>query len=107
MTGPVKTGLVYTKYTRSYNGIYLQLCMYYAKAVSFIEFLMDFCMYDDILRTILITDKKLLHFKLSKLGQVLCVDKTGFPRPGQFQILKKHPNITNIISVNSSFPKKW
>ena len=69
MTGPVKTGLIYTKYTRSYNGIYLQLCMYYAKAVSFIELFMDFCMYDDILDTILITDKKLLHFKLSKLGQ--------------------------------------
>ena len=81
--------------------------MYYAKVVSFIELLMDFCMYDDILDTILITDKKLLHFKLSKLGQILCVDKTGFRWPGQFQILKKHPNITNIISVNSSFPKKW
>ena len=35
--------------------------------------------YDDILDTIRITDKKLLHFKLSKLGQILCVDKTGFP----------------------------
>ena len=29
-----------------------------------------------------ITDKKLLHFKLSKSGQTLCVDKTCFPRPG-------------------------
>ena len=28
-----------------------------------------------------ITDKKLLHFKLSKLGRILYVDKTGFPRP--------------------------
>ena len=35
--------------------------------------------YDDILDIIQITDKKLLHFKLSKLGQMLCVDKTGFP----------------------------
>ena len=25
---------------------------------------------------------QLLHFKLSKSGQILCVDKTGFPRPG-------------------------
>ena len=28
------------------------------------------------------TDKKLLHFNLSKSGQILHVDKTGFPRPG-------------------------
>ena len=30
---------------------------------------------------ILITDKTLLHFKLSKSGQILCVDKTFFPGP--------------------------
>ena len=38
--------------------------------------------YDDILDIITITDKKLLHFKLSKLGQILSADKTGFPRSG-------------------------
>ena len=38
-------------------------------------------MYDDILDTILITDKMFVHFKLSKSGQILRVDKTGFPRP--------------------------
>ena len=38
-------------------------------------------MYDDILDTIQITEKKLLHFKLSKSGQILRVDKTSFPRP--------------------------
>ena len=43
---------------------------------------MDFYIYDDILNTIWITDKKLLDFKLSKLDQNLHVDKTGFPRPG-------------------------
>ena len=48
---------------------------------NFIEFLIDFCTYDDILDTIQITDKKLSHFKLSKLGQILCVDKTCFPGP--------------------------
>ena len=32
--------------------------------------------------TIRITDKRLSHFKLSKLGQILRVDKTAFPRPG-------------------------
>ena len=41
---------------------------------------MDFCIYDDILDTIQIIDKKLLHFKLLKSGQILCVDK--IPRLG-------------------------
>ena len=53
-----------------------------ANCASFIESLIDFCIYDDILDKIQpITDKKLLHFKLSKLGQILCVDKTGFLSP--------------------------
>ena len=38
--------------------------------------------YDDILDMIQITDKKLLYVKLSKLDQILHVDKTCFPRPG-------------------------
>ena len=46
-----------------------------------LKFLMDSCIYIDILDTIWITDKKLLHFKLSKLGQILQVDKIGFPGP--------------------------
>ena len=56
--------------------------MCYPKSVSFIEFHLDFCTHDDILDTTQITDKKLLHFKLSKLGQTLRVDKTCFPWPG-------------------------
>ena len=36
-----------------------------AKSVIFIEFLMDFCIFDDIFDTIPITDRKLLQFKLS------------------------------------------
>ena len=59
MTGPGKTGLIYTKYTCLYYGIYLLFCMYYPNSVSCIEFLMDFCIYDDILDTVWITDKKL------------------------------------------------
>ena len=81
MTGPGKTGLIYTKYTCLYYGTYLLFCMCYPKLVNFIAFLMDFCIYDDILGMIQITDKKLLHVKLSKLGQILHVDKTCFPRP--------------------------
>ena len=82
MTRNEKTGLIYTKYTCSYNGTYLLFCMCNPKSVNFIEFLIDFCINDDILDTILITDIKLLHFKLSKSGQILRVDKTGYPRPG-------------------------
>ena len=81
MTGPGKTGLIYTKYTCLYYGKYLLFCMYYLKAVNFIKLFMVFSIYDDILDTIQITDRTLLHFKLSKSGQVLCVDKTCFPRP--------------------------
>ena len=82
MTGPRKTGLIYTKYMCLYYGMYLQFCVWHPNSVSFIEFLMDFCIYDDTLDAIRITNKTLLHFKLSKSGQILRVDKTCFPRPG-------------------------
>ena len=65
--------------------IFCSVAMCYPKSVNFIEFIMDFCiiLYDDILDTIQITDKKLLlHIKLLKSGQILRVDKTFFPRPG-------------------------
>ena len=50
---------------------------------------MDFCICDDILDMIQITDKKLLLFKLSKSGQILRVDKTCFPRPGNIYYYSK------------------
>ena len=55
--------------------------MSYVKSVSFIEFLMDYCTYDDILDNIWITDKSYCIL-ISKAGQILHIDKTGFPRPG-------------------------
>ena len=55
MTEPEKTGLIYTQYTCSYYGTYFLFCMCYAKSASFIEFLMDFCIYEDILDVIQIT----------------------------------------------------
>ena len=64
--------------------------MCYPKSVSFIEFLMDFCIYDDTLGIIQITDKKLLHFKLLKSGQILCVNKTGYPRSGHKLCMLAH-----------------
>ena len=80
VTGPGKTGLIYAKYTCLYYGTHLLFCRCYPISVNFIEFPMDFCIYDDILDMIQITDKKLLYFKLSKSGQILRVDKTCFPR---------------------------
>ena len=82
VTGPGITDLIYIKYTCLYYGMYLLFCMCYPKSVNCIEFLIDLSIYDEILDTIQITDKKLLHFKLSKSGQILHVDKTCFPRPG-------------------------
>ena len=82
MTGSGKTGLIYTKDTCLYYGTYLLFYMCYLKSVNFIEFLMDFCIYDNILGTVQIIDKKLVNFKLSKSGQILHVDKTCFLRPG-------------------------
>ena len=95
MTGPGKTGLIYTKYTYLYYGTYLLFCMCYPKSLNFNEILMDFCIYDDILDTIQITDKKLLHFKCSKLGQILHVDKTCFPRPGHIYMVYCQRKSTN------------
>ena len=82
VTGPGKTGLIYTKYTCLNYGTYLLFCVCYLKSVSFIEFLMDLCIYDDILYALWITDETLLHFKLSNSGQILHLYKTCFSRPG-------------------------
>ena len=68
VTGPGKTGLIYTKHTCSYYGTYLLFCMSYPKSVSFIEFLMDFCIYDDILDTLWSTDKS--YYILNSQNQV-------------------------------------
>ena len=70
--------------------MYLLFCMCYPESVNFIEFLMEFCIYDNIVDTIQITGKKFLHFKLSKAGQILRVDKTCFPRPGHIFRLPEH-----------------
>ena len=78
--------------------IFCSVAMCYPNSVSFIEFLMDFCTYDDILDTIPITDKKLLHFKPSKSGQILRVDKTCFPRPGH--ILRQHQKSYELVGIN-------
>ena len=84
MTWPGITGFIYIHNIQSVHimaPISCSVC-----AVHNLLLLMNFSSisaynYDDILGTILITDKKLLHYELSKSSQNLCVDKTGFPRP--------------------------
>ena len=66
VTGPGKKGLIYTKHMCLYYGTNLLFHVCYPKSVSFIDFIMHLCMYDDILYAIRITDKKLSHFQLSK-----------------------------------------
>ena len=63
VTEPGKTGLIHTKYTFLYYGMYLPFSKRYIRSISFIKFLMDFYIYDNILNTIRITDKSYLHFK--------------------------------------------
>ena len=48
MTGPEKTSLIYTKYTWLYYDTYLIFWICYSHSVSFIDFLIDLCMYDKI-----------------------------------------------------------
>ena len=48
VTGPEKTGLIYTKYTHPYYGIYLFFCVCYLNSVSFIEILRIVWIYSEI-----------------------------------------------------------
>ena len=82
MTGPEKTGLIYTKYTYLYYGAYLFFCVCYPHSVSFIEFLRILCIYGELCVKILFCHDEILHFKDRNLGQILHVDKTCFLRPG-------------------------
>ena len=65
---------------------------------------MDFCICDDISDVIWITDKMLLHFKLSKSGQILCVDKTCFPRPGHIYLFMTYYNLLVMLLLQDSTP---
>ena len=85
VTRPGKKGLIYTKYMCSYYGTYLLCCMCYPNSVGFIEFLMDFSIYDNMLHN---TDKKLLHLKLSKSGQFYLQKRQVFPVP-----------VTNLVFI--------
>ena len=76
VTGPEKTSFIYTKYTYSYYDIYLFLCVYYTKFVSFIEFLRNSAyVYDKICVEIATMFGK-------RAIRIMCIDKTCFLGPG-------------------------
>ena len=85
MTGPGKTGLIYTKYNFVHimAPISCSVCAIQNLLVVLnSSWISAYTVYDDNLDTILITDKTLLHSKPLKSGQISHVDKTGFLRPG-------------------------
>ena len=84
MTGLGKTGPIYTKYTPSDYGTYIVLCMCYP--IVLLDSSWISALFDDILYTIQNTDKKLLHLRLSKSGQIVRADKTSF-FPGQVTLM--------------------
>ena len=64
VTGPEKTGLIYTKYTYSYYGAYLF-------SVYAIQILSVLCIHDEFCVKILFCHDEILHFKDRNLGQIL------------------------------------
>ena len=70
VTGPEKTGLMYTKYTYSYYGAYLFFHVCYPNSVSFIEFLRILCLYKEICVKMLCCQDEILHFKDQNLDQI-------------------------------------
>ena len=86
MTGPGKQVLS-TQNTLVCIMAYIPCSVCAIQSVGFIKYLMDFCIYDDIIDIIRITDKKLIHFKLSESGQILHVDNTSFPMQARSHII--------------------
>ena len=63
VTGPEKTGLIYTKYTHSHFAAYLFFCVCYSISVSYIEFCRIFCIYDEMCVEMLCCYNEILHLK--------------------------------------------
>ena len=63
VTGPEKTGLIYTKYTYLYYGTYLLSCVRYPISVSCIGFFRIVCIYDEVCVKMLCCEVEILHLK--------------------------------------------
>ena len=61
------------------------ICKFYYILYEILHIIMVKC----LLIIILIKDKKLLHFEISKLGQILCGDKTPWFSQAQSRIVNK------------------
>ena len=83
MTGPEKTGLIYTKYTYSYYGAYL----FSVHAIHILLVLLNFTHIIIMKFVLKCYQDEILHFKDQNLGQNLHVDKTCFLRPGHIRIV--------------------
>ena len=77
-----KTGLMYTKYTRSYYYKYLRYCIRYSQSVSCMRFLTNCCINAEKFVRLLCLHKKLFNFEIQKCGQISCAHKTHFLMPG-------------------------
>ena len=64
-----KTGLICTKYTYLFYHIYLFFCVGYTISVSFIEFLRNFHVYDEIFDKVLLImlGKRVIKFERLKI----------------------------------------
>ena len=78
---PEKTSHTYIKYSYPCYGTYLLVCMCNTTSVIVLSFLWSASL---SLQYIFMKDNKLLHFKVSKLDQFLCVDNSG---PVTYQIM--------------------
>ena len=63
VTGPEKTGLIYTKYTCSHFGTYFFFCVCYLISVSCVKFIRISCIYDEICVEMLCCYNEILHLK--------------------------------------------
>ena len=82
MTQHEKTGLMYTKYTSSYYGIYLLNYLRYYNSVNCIRLPMKCCINGGNSIRLLALSMKLLKFETKKCGQILCAHKPYFLMPG-------------------------
>ena len=107
VTGPEKTGLIYTKYTYSKYGTYLFFCVCYPISVSCIEFLRILCIYDEVCVKMVCCQVEILHLKDWNLSQILRVDKTCFLRPSHIcnrpEVTHPCGTYTSIIRIATQF----
>ena len=82
-----KIGLMYTKYTRSYETEYLHYCITFLQSASCIRFCRNDCISGYKFVKIPCFHKKIFNFVIQKCGQILCAHKTHFLMPGHILVV--------------------